>query len=81
MGTQVFKINPDGTTTQIETEGAIKEVLKTEECYVVVADEYRKVYLCNIFSPRSSRRPRRICINHNNAFLCVLCVLVVYLSF
>jgi len=45
MGTQVFKINPDGTTTQIETEGAIKEVLKTEECYVVVADEYRKVYL------------------------------------
>jgi hypothetical protein len=45
MGIQVFKINPDGTTTQIETEGAIKEVLKTEECYVVVADEYRKVYL------------------------------------
>ena len=45
MGIQVFKINPDGTTTQIETEGAIKEVLKTEECYVVVADEHRKVYL------------------------------------
>ena len=45
MGIQVFKINPDGTTTQIETEGAIKEVLKTEECYVLVADEYRKVFL------------------------------------
>jgi hypothetical protein len=45
MGTQVFKINPDGTTTEITTEGPIKEVLKTEECYVLVADEYRKVYL------------------------------------
>ena len=45
MGTQVFKINPDGTTSQIETEGPIKEVLKSGECYVIVADEYRKVYL------------------------------------
>lgn len=45
MGTQVFKINPDGTTTEITTDGPIKEVLKTEECYVLVADEYRKVYL------------------------------------
>jgi translation initiation factor IF-2 len=45
MGTQVFKINPDGTTTEINTEGPIKDVLKTEECYVLVADEYRKVYL------------------------------------
>ncbi|NHJ22705.1 MAG: hypothetical protein EAX91_17310 [Candidatus Lokiarchaeota archaeon] len=45
MGTQVFKINPDGTTTEIKTDGSIKDELKTEECYVVVADEYRKVYL------------------------------------
>jgi hypothetical protein len=45
MGTQVFKINPDGTTTEIKTEGPIKDELKTEECYVIVADEYRKVYL------------------------------------
>jgi len=45
LGTQVFKINPDGTTSEIVTEGAIKDVLKTGECYVLVADEYRKVYL------------------------------------
>ncbi len=45
MGSQVFKINPDGTTTEIVTEGSIKDVLKTDECYVLVADEYRKVYL------------------------------------
>ena len=45
MGSQVFKINPDGTTTEINTEGPIKDALKTEECYVLVADEYRKVYL------------------------------------
>jgi len=45
MGIQVFKINPDGTTTEINTKGPIKEALKTGECYVLVADEYRKVYL------------------------------------
>lgn len=45
MGTQVFQINPDGTTTEVVTEGPIKDALKTEECYVLVADEYRKVYL------------------------------------
>ncbi|NVM46709.1 MAG: hypothetical protein HWN79_17520 [Candidatus Lokiarchaeota archaeon] len=45
MGSQVFQINPDGTTTEISTEGPIKDVLKTGECYVLVADEYRKVYL------------------------------------
>jgi hypothetical protein len=38
-------INPDGTTTEISTEGAIKDSLKTDECYVLVADETRKVYL------------------------------------
>ncbi|MFW9970548.1 MAG: hypothetical protein ACFFDF_10130 [Candidatus Odinarchaeota archaeon] len=42
---QLFLINPDGTTTEITTEGAIKNVLKTEECYVLVADDVRKVYL------------------------------------
>lgn len=45
MGKQVFKINPDGTTTEISTEGKIKDVLDTKEVYVLVADEYRKVYL------------------------------------
>jgi len=45
MGTQVFKILPDGNTEEIKTEGAIKEILKTEECYIIVSDEYRKVYL------------------------------------
>ncbi len=43
--TQVFLINPDGTTTEITTEGAIKNVLETNECYVLVADDVRKVYL------------------------------------
>jgi len=42
---QLFLINPDGTTTEITTEGPIKDVLKTDECYVLVADESRKVYL------------------------------------
>lgn len=45
MGTQVFKILPDGNTEENKTEGPIKDILKTEECYVIVADEYRKVYL------------------------------------
>ena len=43
--TQVFLINPDGTTTEITTEGQINDVLKTDECYVLVADDVRKVYL------------------------------------
>jgi hypothetical protein len=43
--TQVFLINPDGTTTELTTEGQIKDVLKTDECYVLVADDKRKVYL------------------------------------
>lgn len=42
---QLFLINPDGTTTEITSEGAIKDVLKTDECYVLVADDVRKVYL------------------------------------
>lgn len=43
--TQVFLINPDGTTTELTTEGPIKDVLSTDECYVLVDDESRKVYL------------------------------------
>jgi len=42
---KLFKINPDGTTTNIESDGPIKEILSSEECYVIVSDEYRKVYL------------------------------------
>lgn len=43
--TQLFLINPDGTTSEIKSEGPIKNVLNTDECYVLVADESRKVYL------------------------------------
>ncbi|MFX1417558.1 MAG: hypothetical protein ACFE9N_01425 [Promethearchaeota archaeon] len=42
---QLFLINPDGTTTEITTQGPIKDLLKTDECYVLVADDVRKVYL------------------------------------
>ena len=45
MGKQVFKINSDGTTTELTTEGAIKNILKTDEVYVIVDDEIRKVFL------------------------------------
>jgi len=45
LGTQVFKILPDGNTEEIKTEGSIKDILKAEECYILVSDEYRKVYL------------------------------------
>ncbi|MFX1502116.1 MAG: hypothetical protein ACFFDH_14225 [Promethearchaeota archaeon] len=43
--TQVFLINPDGTTSELTTEGPIKNLLNTDDCYVLVADESRKVYL------------------------------------
>ncbi len=45
VGLQVFKILPDGTTTEVTTDRPIKDVLETSECYVIVADEVRKVYL------------------------------------
>lgn len=45
MGAQVFLINPDGTTSEVHSEGAIKDVLKSDECYVLVADDIRKVFL------------------------------------
>ena len=42
---QLFLINPDGTTTEMTSEGPIKDILKTDESYVLVADDVRKVYL------------------------------------
>jgi translation initiation factor IF-2 len=42
---QLFLINPDGTTTEMTSDGPIKDVLETDECYVLVADDARKVYL------------------------------------
>jgi len=41
----VFLINPDGTTTELTSDGAVKDILKTDECYVIVADDMRKVFL------------------------------------
>jgi hypothetical protein len=45
MGLQVFRIEDDGTTTEIESDGPVKDVLETDQCYVIVSDEQRKVYL------------------------------------
>lgn len=42
---QVFLINPDGTTTELTSVGPIKDILKTGECYVIVAEEVRKMFL------------------------------------
>ena len=42
---QVFLINPDGTTTELTSDGPIKDILKTEECYVLIADDIRKMFL------------------------------------
>ncbi len=42
---QVFRINNDGTTDQVQSEGNIKDILKDDECYVLIADDVRKVYL------------------------------------
>ena len=45
MGTlQCFKVNGDGTIAEIKTEGALKEKLNTEECFIIVSEEHRKVY-------------------------------------
>ena len=41
---QCFKVNVDETITEVKTEGALKEKLNTEACYIIVSDEYRKVY-------------------------------------
>ncbi len=45
MSPQLFLINPDGTTTEMTSEGSIKDILETDECYVLVSDDARKVYL------------------------------------
>ena len=42
---KLYKINPDGTTTDVELVIPLKDLLKSEECYVIVSEEYRKVYL------------------------------------
>ncbi len=42
---QCFKVNIDETITEVKTEGALKEKFNTEECYIIVSDKYRKVYL------------------------------------
>ena len=41
---QCFKVNVDGIITEVKTEGALKDKLNTEECYIIVSDKYRKVY-------------------------------------
>ena len=41
----MFKINPDGTTTEIEVDGPIKDALDTNEVYVIIDDTIRKVFL------------------------------------
>ncbi len=43
--TQIFKVNPDGTTTELTTSGQIKDIMQSDECYVLVADNIRKVFL------------------------------------
>ena len=45
MGTQVIRIENDGNTTELTTDGPIKNILKTDQSYVIVADEVRKVFL------------------------------------
>ena len=45
MSPQVFLINKDGTTKELQSDGPVKDILKTEECYVLVADDIRKVFL------------------------------------
>ncbi len=45
MGLQVFLIKGSGETEELKTEGAIKDILKAEESYVIVADDAKKVYL------------------------------------
>ena len=42
---QVFLINPDGTTTELQSDGPIKDIIKTNECYVITDDSIRKVFL------------------------------------
>ena len=62
---QCFKVNVDGTITEVKTEGALKEKLNTEECYIIVSDEYRKVYIWRGFKStlRSKFTGTRVCVD------------------
>ncbi|TFF97563.1 MAG: hypothetical protein EU547_03965 [Promethearchaeota archaeon] len=42
---QVFKVIEDGTTVEMESEGAVKDILENDECYILVSDDVRKVFL------------------------------------
>ena len=43
---QVFLIKSDGNTEELSSDDRpIKDILKTDECYVLVADDIRKVFL------------------------------------
>ena len=42
MSPQLFVINPNGTTTEIKLT---KDVLKSKKCYILVADDIKKIYL------------------------------------
>ena len=43
--TQVFIINSDGTTSELTSGGPIKSILKSDECYVIVSDDTKRVFL------------------------------------
>ena len=60
---QCFKVNVDETIIEVKTEGALKEKLNTEECYIIVSDEYRKVYFWKGFKSnvRSKFIGARVC--------------------
>ena len=42
---QIFKVNPDGTTTELTANGPIRDIMKSEEVYIIVVDEIRKIFL------------------------------------
>lgn len=42
---QVFLINPDGTTTEVKSDGPVNDILENDQAYVIVSDDVRKVYL------------------------------------
>jgi len=62
---QCFKVNVDETFTEVKTEGALKEKLNSEECYVIVSDKYRKVYFWKGFKStvRSKFIGARVCVD------------------
>ena len=62
---QCFKVNVDETFTEVKTESALKEKLNAEECYIIVSDKYRKVYLWRGFKStvRSKFIGARVCVD------------------